>query len=86
LFHVRLKLENVVDLQTLIKGAKIAKQPWGHHTLELTPAELQTINEENEENSLSFLSTRGLLVTIMATACAAITQYVHHVSQSGEIL
>ncbi|KAJ6012311.1 Major facilitator superfamily domain general substrate transporter, partial [Penicillium canescens] len=86
LFHVRLKLESVVDLQTLIKGAKIAKQPWGHHTLELTPAELQTINEENSENSLSFLSTRGLLVTIMATACAAITQGWQQSTINGSVL
>ncbi|KAJ5154023.1 Major facilitator superfamily domain general substrate transporter, partial [Penicillium coprophilum] len=73
-FHNRLQLESVVDLRTLIKGARIAKQRWGHATPGLTPTEVATIKEENLETSLSFLHTRGLLVTIMATACAAITQ------------
>ncbi|OQE34532.1 hypothetical protein PENCOP_c017G08193 [Penicillium coprophilum] len=73
-FYDRLQLESVVDLRTLIKGARIAKQRWGHATPGLSPAEVATIKEENLETSLSFLHTRGLLVTIMATACAAITQ------------
>ncbi|KAJ5372063.1 Major facilitator superfamily domain general substrate transporter [Penicillium concentricum] len=73
-FYERLQLESVVDLKTLIKGASLAKQRWGHATPGLTPLEILTIKEENSETSLSFLHTRGLLVTIMATACAAITQ------------
>ncbi|KAJ5816965.1 Major facilitator superfamily domain general substrate transporter [Penicillium robsamsonii] len=73
-FHERLQLESVVDLQTLIKGASIAKQRWGHAIPGLTPMEAATLKEEYLETSLSLLHTRGLLVTIMATACAAITQ------------
>ncbi|KAJ5380381.1 Major facilitator superfamily domain general substrate transporter [Penicillium cataractarum] len=71
LFHHRLKLENIVDLDTLIKGAKLAKQPYNFGVIGLSDPEYETI--ENED-SHSFLETRGLLVTIMATACAAITQ------------
>ncbi|CAI7636544.1 unnamed protein product [Penicillium glandicola] len=72
-FHERLGLDSVVDLKTLIKGARVAKDRWAHATPGLTPAELETIRKE-EEDSLSLLQNRGLLVTIMATACAAITQ------------
>lgn len=54
---------------------------------EFTSAEVATLEKEKElETSLLFLPTRGLLVTIMATACAAITQYVHHACQSCGVL
>jgi hypothetical protein len=75
-FHQRLGLETVVDLDILIKGAKIVKEQYGELPPGLTPAEMQTLMNEASESSLSFLQTRGLLVTIMTTACAAITQYV----------
>lgn len=74
LFHQRLELENIVDLDTLIKGAKLAKQPYNFGAIGLSDPEYKTISNEHSQ---SFLETRGLLVTIMATACAAITQYVY---------
>lgn len=75
-FHSRLSLDTVVDLRTLINGARLAKQRLRNVPSGLTPAELETITRESSDKYLSFLQTRGLLVTVMATACAAITQYV----------
>lgn len=77
LFHERLKLQNIVDLETLIKGAKIANEPYNYALFGLSVPEYKTISTEGSQ---SFWKTRGLLVTIMATACAAITQFVHNAS------
>ncbi|CAI7676348.1 unnamed protein product [Penicillium discolor] len=74
LFHSRLNLDIVVDLRTLINGARLAKHRLRNVPSDLTPAELETISKESSEKYLSFLQTRGLLATIMVTACAAITQ------------
>lgn len=82
-FHSNLSLDTVVDLRTLINGARLAKDRLRNVPSGLTPAELETISRESSEKYLSFLQTRGLLVTVMATACAAITQYVHHACQLG---
>ncbi|CAG8908812.1 unnamed protein product [Penicillium egyptiacum] len=82
-FHKRVSLNGVVDLEILIRGARIAQQRWGDFPPGFTPAEFEAIKAENSKSYLSFLQTRGLLVTVMATACAAITQYVYSVSQSG---
>ncbi|KAJ5680306.1 hypothetical protein N7536_011445 [Penicillium majusculum] len=73
-FHNNLSLDIVVDLQTLINGARLAKHRLRPIPSGLTRAELETISRENSDKYLSFLQTRGLLVTIMVTACAAITQ------------
>ncbi|OQD69216.1 hypothetical protein PENPOL_c002G03242 [Penicillium polonicum] len=73
-FHSHLSLDTVVDLRTLINGARLAKHRLRNVPSGLTPAELETISRESSEKYLSFLQTRGLLVTVMATACAAITQ------------
>ncbi|KAK4869346.1 hypothetical protein LT330_006346 [Penicillium expansum] len=73
-FHSHLGLESVVDVETLISGARLAKQRFRNVPPGLTSAEWETIGRENSEEYLSFLQTRGLLVTVMATACAAITQ------------
>ncbi|KAJ5531254.1 hypothetical protein N7527_004647 [Penicillium freii] len=73
-FHSYLSLDTVVDLRTLINGARLAKHRLRNVPSGLTPAELETISRESSEKYLSFLQTRGLLVTVMATACAAITQ------------
>lgn len=76
----------VVDLQTLINGARLAKDRRLYYVPSgLTRAELEDIKREREDSDryLSFLPTRGLLVTIMVTACAAITQYVDDVGQFG---
>ncbi|CAG8008259.1 unnamed protein product [Penicillium nalgiovense] len=83
-FHKRVNLNGVVDLEILIRGARIAQQRWGDAPPGFTPAEFEAIKNENSKSYLSFLQTRGLLVTVIATACAAITQYVYSVSQSGE--
>jgi hypothetical protein len=83
-FHKRVNLNGVIDLEILIRGARIAQQRWGDAPPGFTPAEYEAIKNENSKSYLSFLQTRGLLVTVMATACAAITQYVFSVSQSGE--
>lgn len=85
-FHNNLGLEMVVDLQTLINGARLAKDRRLYYVPSgLTHAELEDIKREREDSDryLSFLPTRGLLVTIMVTACAAITQYVDDVGQFG---
>ncbi|KAJ6178291.1 hypothetical protein N7519_008752 [Penicillium mononematosum] len=73
-FHKRVNLNGVVDLEILIRGARIAQQRWGDTPPGFTPAEFEAIKNENSKSYLSFLQTRGLLVTVMATACAAITQ------------
>ncbi|KAJ5193068.1 hypothetical protein N7449_009210 [Penicillium cf. viridicatum] len=73
-FHSHLSLDIVVDLRTLINGARLAKHRLRNVPSGLTAAELETISRESSEKYLSFLQTRGLLVTVMATACAAITQ------------
>ncbi|KAJ5472387.1 hypothetical protein N7530_006388 [Penicillium desertorum] len=73
-FHKRVNLNGVVDLEILIRGARIAQQRWGDAPPGFTPAEFEAIKNENSKSYLSFLQTRGLLVTVMATACAAITQ------------
>ncbi|KAJ5252537.1 hypothetical protein N7489_002947 [Penicillium chrysogenum] len=73
-FHKRVNLNGVIDLEILIRGARIAQRRWGDAPPGFTPAEYEAIKNENSKSYLSFLQTRGLLVTVMATACAAITQ------------
>jgi len=73
LFHQRLNFTNIVSRETLIKGAKLAREPWNTALIGLSRTELETISKEGRKWSWN---TRGLQVTIMVTACAAITQYV----------
>lgn len=71
--HEYLQLENVIDLRTLQNGALVAQDPNSPATRErLTEAERMAI--DNERNYHWFLQTQELLVTILTTACAAITQ------------
>ena len=85
-FHKRVNLNGVIDLEILIRGARIAQQRWGDAPPGFTPAEFEAIKNENSKSYLSFLRTRGLLVTVMATACAAITQYVFLLANRENLL
>ncbi|KAJ5689546.1 Major facilitator superfamily domain general substrate transporter [Penicillium macrosclerotiorum] len=70
-FYTRDGLENFINLETLLKGAQIARNPEDLDTPNLSPAERNALEKEDSQ----WLSqTRDLSVTIMATACAAITQ------------
>ncbi|KAJ5568307.1 Major facilitator superfamily domain general substrate transporter, partial [Penicillium hetheringtonii] len=71
LFHQRLNFTNIVSRETLIKGAKLAREPWNTALIGLSRTELETISKEGSKWSWN---TRGLQVTMMVTACAAITQ------------
>ncbi|KAJ5886290.1 Major facilitator superfamily domain general substrate transporter [Penicillium subrubescens] len=70
-FHCRVGLENVVDVQTLLKGAQVAQDPDDCHTARLSTRERDALAREN---SPWFWQSRDLSITILATACAAITQ------------
>lgn len=74
-FHRRQKLAVVVDLRTLIRGARIAQNP-GNARMEtvpgLTKAEESALDQEKSSNF--FQQTKQLKVTILTTACAAIIQ------------
>lgn len=65
------KIDEVVALEELQKGAKVAQ---ARGQVELTPAEEKAINDERVYEW--FYQTRELRGTILVTACAAITQYV----------
>ncbi|CAG8403764.1 unnamed protein product [Penicillium salamii] len=73
-FHRIAQLTDVVDLPTLIRGAKLSRQRWNKNTAGLTEAEEIIVGREMREISIPWLQNRSLLVTIMTTACAAITQ------------
>lgn len=74
-FYERVGLGNAVDLGTLIRGARIARDPRNlsdRGVPGITPAELNAIKQEAKSNF--FQQTKQLKVTIMTTACAAIIQ------------
>ncbi|OJJ29783.1 hypothetical protein ASPWEDRAFT_177523 [Aspergillus wentii DTO 134E9] len=70
-FHQRLELGDVLDLDLLLRAARIARDPTDH-VPGITPAEEKTIRSESE--SEFYQQTKDLKVTILAMACAAITQ------------
>ncbi|KAJ5754665.1 MFS transporter [Penicillium manginii] len=72
-FHKWLKLKDIIEKDTLIKGAKIARAPDNFALVGLSVPEEEAITSEDKQLPWQ---TRGLLVTIMVTACAAITQFV----------
>lgn len=85
IFHQDQELGKVIDLITLQKGALIARDPGdpllseqdsnGHaKPLALTPAERSAL--DGERHSSWYSQTRELRMTILVTACAAITQCV----------
>ncbi|UDD58873.1 hypothetical protein AFCA_006295 [Aspergillus flavus] len=47
-FYDRNNLKDVVDLELLVKGARIAQEPDNLYTLSLTPAEFKAIKDEKE--------------------------------------
>ncbi|KAI9040381.1 uncharacterized protein KD926_008338 [Aspergillus affinis] len=64
------ELSDVVDVNLLLKGAQVARE--GSGASGLTAAEKQAVENEDQ---LTFLDqTKDLKVTILTTACAAITQ------------
>ncbi|KAF7596889.1 hypothetical protein BBP40_011934 [Aspergillus hancockii] len=72
-FHKRVKLEDVVDVELLIKGARIAYDPGNYENVPgMTPAEKKAIHDERKSGFLQ--TSKDLKVTILTTACAAITQ------------
>jgi hypothetical protein len=71
-FHSRHKLENVVDVDVLIKGALIAQYPTYVRDPNVTELERNAINAE--ARSKIFQQTKEMNVTILTTACAAIIQ------------
>ncbi|KAB8275623.1 hypothetical protein BDV30DRAFT_225046 [Aspergillus minisclerotigenes] len=71
-FYDRNHLKDVVDLELLVKGARIAQEPDNLYTLSLTPAEFKAIKDEKESGF--WQQSKDLKVTILTTACAAITQ------------
>ncbi|KAE8336673.1 hypothetical protein BDV24DRAFT_178338 [Aspergillus arachidicola] len=71
-FYVRNHLEDVVALELLVKGARIAQEPDNLYTLSLTSAEFKAIKDEKESGF--WQQSKDLKVTILTTACAAITQ------------
>ncbi|KAE8147190.1 hypothetical protein BDV25DRAFT_160939 [Aspergillus avenaceus] len=69
-FHERVKLEDVVDLETLTKGAFVAADSTNAKNIPgITATELQAL-----EKRTPFQQSKDLKVTILTTACAAITQ------------
>ncbi|KAE8360789.1 hypothetical protein BDV27DRAFT_167456 [Aspergillus caelatus] len=71
-FYDRNHLQDVIDVELLIKGARIAQEPDNLYTLDLTPAEFKAIKDEKESGF--WQQSKDLKVTILTTACAAITQ------------
>lgn len=74
-FYERVGLGNTIDLDTLIRGARIARDPRNLSQPAvpgITSAEINAIKEESKSNF--FQQTKQLKVTIMTTACAAIIQ------------
>lgn len=69
------KLKDVIGFDTLLLGARIARDPYNtDNKAKLNAAESRAIIAERK--SEWFYHTKDLRVTILATACAAITQYV----------
>lgn len=65
-------LEHVVDRNLFIRGARVAQERNNYRLPGLTDAESRALEAEGE---LGFLEqTKDLKVTILTTACAAITQ------------
>ena len=71
-FYERVGLGNTIDLDTLIRGARIARNLSQPAVPGITSAEINAIKEESKSNF--FQQTKQLKVTIMTTACAAIIQ------------
>ncbi|RMJ22398.1 Sugar and other transporter [Aspergillus sp. HF37] len=74
-FYERQQLDTAVDLDTLVKGARIARDPWnlsGRAVPGITAAERKAI--EQEKDASFFQQSKQLKVTILTTACAAIIQ------------
>ncbi|PLB46431.1 MFS transporter [Aspergillus steynii IBT 23096] len=72
LYDSHKELEDVVDVDLLIRGARVAQMGNNHLVRHLTAAEKQAIKIENRSGFLD--QTKDLKVTILTTACAAITQ------------
>ncbi|KAE8136097.1 hypothetical protein BDV38DRAFT_272369 [Aspergillus pseudotamarii] len=71
-FYDRNHLQDVIDVELLIRGARIAQEPDNLYTLDLTAAEFKAIKDEKESGF--WQQSKDLKVTILTTACAAITQ------------
>ncbi|KAL4919762.1 hypothetical protein BDW62DRAFT_216674 [Aspergillus aurantiobrunneus] len=72
-FYERQNLENVVGKEVFLRGARLARDPNNKAGVPgLTKAENDTLNLEKTANL--FKQTKDLKVTILVTACAAITQ------------
>ncbi|KAL3494904.1 major facilitator superfamily domain-containing protein [Aspergillus germanicus] len=71
-FHERQKLSKVVDVELLVKGALIARDPIYIRICDLTEPEKNAL--ESEETLGFFQQTKELKVSILTTACAAIIQ------------
>ncbi|KAJ0423941.1 major facilitator superfamily domain-containing protein [Aspergillus carlsbadensis] len=71
-FHERQELGKVVDVQLLVKGALIARDPIYIQICDLTEPERRAL--ESEETLGFFQQTKELKVSILTTACAAIIQ------------
>lgn len=72
-----LKLENVVDKEVFLRGARLAQNPNNRLGIPgLTKVEKDALRLEL--NSSLFQQTKDLKVTILVTACAAITQLVQY--------
>ncbi|RAL04457.1 MFS transporter [Aspergillus ibericus CBS 121593] len=71
-FHKRVQLEDVVDVDLLIRGARIAQNPTNLAIPGLTKSEKKALVAE--KTSEFFQQSKDLKVTILTTACAAITQ------------
>ncbi|KAB8075213.1 hypothetical protein BDV29DRAFT_190429 [Aspergillus leporis] len=72
-FHKRVKLEGVVDVELLIRGARIAQDLENFENVpNITLAEKKAIMDERKGGFLQ--QSKDLKVTILTTACAAITQ------------
>ncbi|KAH8422339.1 uncharacterized protein LDX57_000096 [Aspergillus melleus] len=66
------ELKHVVDVNLLIKGAEVARQPTNVTLPCLNDTEKEALKKEK---TLGFFQqTKDLKVTILTTACAAITQ------------
>jgi hypothetical protein len=71
-FHQRQKLGKVVDVELLVKGALIARDPIYIRICDLTEPEKNALKSEA---TLGFFEqTKELKVSILTTACAAIIQ------------
>ncbi|KAK2803435.1 hypothetical protein FQN51_003542 [Onygenales sp. PD_10] len=79
-FHEAQQLGDAIDLDMLVKGAKIGRDPTRIGSLDgITAAERQILLEEVEARKRKsvrdlFRQTKGLHITILVTACAAISQ------------